>query len=89
MKSVKAILNQNSDGSEDKKDVPPTPQDKAMTIDHTADSIVYNVPHAKDHLDEIVEKAQRLKDYEPAKAKKLVKSVLKEMRPIMSQLEKI
>lgn len=86
MKNVKAILSQNSDGSEDNKDVPPTPQDRAMTIDHTADSIVYNIPHARDHLDEIVEKAQRLKDYEPAKAKKLVKSVLKEMKPIMTKL---
>lgn len=89
MKTAKAILQDNSDGSADDTDVPPTPQDKAMTIDHTSDSIIYNVPHAKDHLDEIVEKAQRLKGYEPAKAKKLVKNVLKEMRPIMDKLEAI
>lgn len=83
------VAPKHSDGSKDRKDWPPTPEDERMTENHTSDSITYNTPHATDHLDEIYEKAKRLKGLEPQRAKKLVADVLKQLKPRVKKLESL
>lgn len=89
-KQIKDIIApKHSDGSMDAKDTPPTPQDVKMTVKHTSQSIIYNKPHAVDHLDEAIEKAIRLRTYEPKMAKKLIGEVLKSIKPLVKKMEKI
>ena len=77
MAGIKSVLNKASGYSDSgaSSDAPPTPQDFAMRIKHTTDSVHYNMEHAEDHLAEMVAQLGKLAGANHQMANELVKKI--------------
>ena len=70
-------------------DLPPTPQDVAMTKKHTVSSVNYNLePHALDHLQGMNKALDRLGKYDKPKATALAKKAVKKLLPAIQETKK-
>ena len=85
MAKVAALWRKYSDaGAVDSK--PPTPIDNKLRIKHVMDSVPYNVGHATDHMEEIVNQLNKLKKTDPKLARKLGKQAASKMHNVEAKV---
>jgi hypothetical protein len=61
---------------------PPTPADNKLRIKHVTDSVPYNVGHATDHMEEIVNQLGKLAKTDPRMASKLGREAAAKMHKV-------
>lgn len=81
-------LKHHSDGRSAKDNSSPvTPEDWKIHKAHKVDSVYYNMNHAHDHLEELVESYNDIKKEDPTEAKKLLKTVQKTLNHCLKNIE--
>lgn len=87
-KKVKALWKKYSDaGAVD--DMPPTKADAKLRDKHVADSVPYNVGHATDHMDEIVNQLKKLQPVNPRLTRQLGQQAVRKLHGVEQKVNRM